>query len=81
MPSVTLSKDLSAHSNLVVDVTVNQQTINWLYHRFRISSLFLECVVHLTWGARPGNARWVKRGKDGNVVQLGKQMSKPVVAF
>ena len=54
---------------------INQQTMDWLHHRFGVSSLFFECVVHFAWGAKPGNARWVKRDKDGNIIQLGELIS------
>ena len=60
---------------------INQQTMNWLHHRFGVSSLFFECVVHFAWGVGPGNASWVKRGKDGSIIQLGKLISKSVNIF
>ncbi|MCJ1272370.1 hypothetical protein MMC21_000156 [Puttea exsequens] len=51
-------------------VAASAATLEWLCIRFGVSLLFLDCIIRISWGIKPGNACFTQRNESGNIERV-----------
>jgi len=56
-----------------IGVQAHPSTLDWLQDRFRVSTLFLDCITDTNYAAswKTGNASFLKHNKRGKVTVIG----------
>ena len=58
-------------SLIELDVLATPSSLEWLRKTFGVSLVFLDCLVDLSKGAKPGNACYERYDDCGTVVKIG----------
>ena len=58
-----------SHSDLVV--LASPSSLEWIRKRFGVSMLFLDCLIDMSWGAKPGSVCYDRCDDSGSIVQTG----------
>lgn len=66
---VPLNVLFRSHSDVVV--LASPSSLGWLRKRFGISMLFLDCLIDMSWGAKPECVCYDQCDDSGSVVQTG----------
>lgn len=51
-------------------------TLDWLQARFSLSSLFMDSIVNVSYGAKSGDLCFLHHGKDGKIDRIGKLQAR-----
>ena len=58
-------------SHLYEVVMVNPRTLEWMRKRFGVSMLYLDALLDMSWGAKPGFCCFDRNDDGRTVVQTG----------